>query len=667
MVVRARAPQPCARWLRHSILCSLIVAVCAVGSGIADDGGATAAASPSPSASVRLVGETPFIREPSGVLSLTLTRTGPLAHPHATVQLTLFDRLTTRDGLEAAIGQQGPSGVLAQTRPLPARCLPRTASTVGVAVGVAPNGARLTAPSQCAGRAPILRLGCTTGCDGVYPLRVTSRGGGGVFSFVTLVTFAASSATPLRVAWVLRVAGATDGLSASDDVLRGLASHPLVPVTVAAQGAAVARGFTTHAGATSLALLRAALTGSAHELLAEAYAPANLGALRASHLNGEVIDQFALTDVVLADADRTAAPSRAVTYGTGPQTPTSAAAVRATGFRDLIVDGSDLAQDPSGTLTWGAPFTLLGASPSPTALATDSTLSALSDATAADPALVAAQFLGELAFLHFEQPDLAEPRVVTVLTDATTQVTTSFTDDVLLGLSDNPVLRPVTASDAFASVPVGANGFPAVRALALGPSRPWPKFLVREISFLRITTDALASAVGRGTSPIPRIDGALLLTERVLPEKRRWALLQKVHRSLELEVGNFRIYAGPITLTGTGPTSIPITVFSNAPYTVHGDLELSSRWLAFPSGSKIPLTLTGSVDSVRVAARALVTGDLPLSVRFVSPDQNIVLARASITVRATGFSVVGIILTVLAALVLAAWWVRTARRRRRAH
>lgn len=308
MDVRARALLPRARWLRSSILAALAVVACVVGSGIADDAGATAATG-AVTPSVRLVGQTPFIREPSGVLTLTLTRTGPLAHPHATVQLTLYDRLTTRDGLEAAIGQPGPSGVLAQTRPLPARCLPRTATTVGVAVGVAPTGARLTAPKQCAGRAPILRLGCSVGCDGVYPLRVTSRGGGTVVSFVTLVTFATSSATPLRVAWVLRVAGATDGLTESDNVLRALASHPLVPVSLDAQGAAVARGFTTHAGATSLALLRGALGGTAHELLAEAYAPANLGALRASRLNGEVIDQFALTDLVLADADRAANPS----------------------------------------------------------------------------------------------------------------------------------------------------------------------------------------------------------------------------------------------------------------------------------------------------------------------------------------------------------------------
>jgi hypothetical protein len=665
MVSGARAQTPRALLLARAPVGLVVVALCtlALGAG-AGVRGAAAASLPPSVPSVRLVGQTPFVRSPGGVLSLTLTRSGPLRFHDATVQLTLFSRLTTRDGLELAIGASEPTGLTAQTLALPVRCLPGTA-TVGVLAGVEPNGARaFTAPRQCAGRAPILRLGCSSGCDGVYPLEVTARGGGMSSSFVTLVTFAAVSGSPLHVAWVLRVAGASHGLADSAGVLRALGAHPLVPLTIDAQGAAIARGFETTSGGTWLALLRASLSGAAHELVGEAYAPANLGAIRASRLDSEVTDQFALTGLVLRDANE-GAPSQVVTYGTGPQTPTSADAIARVGYHDLLENGDALAQDPTNSLTWGAPFKFAGVPSGPNVLASDTQLSALSQQTSTDPSLVAAQFLGELAFLHFEQPNLPDPRVVTVITNATDEVSTSFVDSVLLGLARNPVLTPVTASNAFATVRVGANGFPRVRALALGPSTRWPIKVRQMITANRIWTDALATAVTTGSSPIPRIDGALLSAERVMPTVKRLELLNKVHRSLELEVGNFRIYAGPITLTGTGSTTIPITVFSNAPYGVHGVLELRSpRSIAFPQGSAIPFTLTGSVESIRVAARALVTGDLPLSVTFVSPDHNIVLARASITVRATGFSAVGIVLTVLAALVLAIWWFRTARRRR---
>lgn len=640
----------------------VVVALSALALGVCT--GTSGAAAPAPSGTqpaVRLLGQSPFVESPGGVLTLTLTRTGPLVFHEATVQLTLFQRLTTRFELESAIGQPGPVVPVAQTLALPARCLAGS-STVGVLVGIAPNGSTLKVPRQCAGRAPILRLGCTAGCDGVYPLRVTARGGGSATSFVTLVTFAARSSAPLHVAWVLRVAGATHGLEQSASALRALGAHPLVPLTLDAQGAAIERAFTSPAAAPWLSTLRGALIGPAHELIGESYAPADLGALRASQLRGEVSDQFVLTDRVLSRAGAGAAVAN-VTYGTGPQTPTSADAVATVGVHDLLESGGELAQDPSNSLTWGAPFKIAGAPAGPTVLASDTPLSSLSELTTADPSLVAAQFLGELAFLHFEQPNLAVPRVVLVVTDATAQVTTAFVDAVLVGLATNPVLTPVTASNAFATTPVGANGFPSVRPLALGPSTPLPRSVVRNILFNRANIVALSRAITAGTSPVPQIDGQLLSDERVLKEGTQLKLLSKVHRALELQSGMFRIYAGPITLTGTGSTSIPITVFSNAPYAVQGVLELTSPRIAFPQGL-IPFTLSGSVHSIRVAARALVTGDLPLKVRFLSPDRVMLLAHASITVRAEGFSAVGIVLTVLAALVLAAWWIRTARRRR---
>jgi hypothetical protein len=665
MAFGARAHVRRARSVARPLACALFLAALVAGTLGPRPELATAAAAPNPTVpAVRLIDQSPFVRAPGGVLAIDLTRTGPLAFHDATVQLTVFDRLTTRFGLESAISSPGPVGAVSTTPALAARCLPGSA-TLRVLVDVAQDGADVGAPAQCAGHAPVLRLGCQVACDGVYPLQITARGGGTVTTIDTLVTFARSTKTPLHVVWVLRIAGATHGFGDAAGALRAVGAHPGVALTIDAQGAAIAKGLAAKDGPTWRSLLRAATAGRVHELIGESYAPASLGTLRASRLFSEVIGQFALTDADLATGVGVA-PTTTVTYGSGPQTPTSASAVAAIGIRGLIEPGAALAEDPSDSLTWGSPFTLAGVASGPTVLASDTGLSELSGQTGADPGLTAAQFLGELSFLHFEQPDLDQPRVATVVTTLTNGVTRSFVDGVLLGLAHNPVLAAVTASNALSTVPVGANGFPAVRALAAGPSRRWPKKLVDFIVFLRATTNALGTAIISGASPIPRIDGALLSAERVQPEAARVSQLDKVHRDLELEVGHFRIYAGPITLTGTGSTSIPITVFSTAPYAVHGFLELSSPRIEFPQGATMPFTLTGTVHSVRVPARALVTGDLPLTVRFVSPNGLIVLAHASITVRATGFSAVGIALTVLAALVLAVWWVRTARRRRAA-
>jgi hypothetical protein len=493
-------------------------------------------------------------------------------------------------------------------------------------------------------------------------MRVTVRGDGAEASAVTLVTFATPSKLPLRVVWVLRVVGRTHGLADASGALGAVASHPRVPLTIDAQGWAIDHGSTLSSGPAAIALLRSALAGHVHELIGEAYAPADLGALRASGLASEVQGQFALTRLVLAHA-RLPGVNPKVTFGSGPQTPTSADAVAADGIGHLIVEGSALTPDPTNLLTWGGAFRIAGAPGGPSVLASDTALSNLSEGAATDPSLVAAQFLGELAFLHFEQPDLAMPRAAVVVTDATPEVTPTFVDTVLRGLAKNPVLTAITASDAFSTVPIGANGFPTVQSMVAGPSSALPHATIDMIRFLRTTLNALGQAVTGGVSPIPTIEGQLLAADRVLPPGRRAVVLNKVHLALEAQVGLFRIYKGPITLTATGATTIPITVFSNAPYSVRGILQLASPRISFPRAA-LPFTLTGPVHSVRVPARALVNGDLPLKVQLISPDHNIVLARAEITVRVTGFSGVGIALTVLAVLVLCVWWIRTARRRR---
>jgi hypothetical protein len=69
---------------------------------------------------------------------------------------------------------------------------------------------------------------------------------------------------------------------------------------------------------------------------------------------------------------------------------------------------------------------------------------------------------------------------------------------------------------------------------------------------------------------------------------------------------------------------------------------------------------------VRIEARAITSGDrLPVEVTLTTPDGQLVIARAALTVHSTSISIVGIALTVVAALVLLVWWARTWRKGRR--
>jgi len=662
------------RAARALLATTAVTAFAAVVLGV--PGAASVRVDAAPTPTVRLLHVSPVVHRAGQPVAIVLTRSGAAAIAGSTVQVTLYTRLTTRSGLLAAVGSPGPSGPVTTSGPLPASCL-QAGGVLAVALRVAPDGVAVPHRTLCGRITPVLRLGCSAGCDGVYPLRIAVHGGGISTTIDTLITYAAvAAANPLELAWVIRVAGPASALAGARGALQGVAAHPTVPVTVDVQGQTVASP--SAAAAPAVALLRAATAAQAHELTAEAYVPADLGTLRASALPAEVPAQFALTASTLRVDGVRRPTARTVTIGSGPQTPTSADAVASLGFHHLVVDGSDLAVDPAETLHWGGAFRLGGAPQGPTALAADPGLSALSDVTADDPGLTAANFLGELALLHFEAPNLPDPRVVVAVTDASPAVAAAFVNEVLAGLQHNPVVTPVTVSHAFRTVPVGANGFPGVRDLATSTSGTYAGATVSEIRFLRITLDALASAVRGGLSPVGPIDGMLLSAEQPMSPSLRQRVFTSVHERLADQQAYFRIYDGAITLTQSG-AALPITIFSSAPYTYTGFLVLTSPKLTFPDGpgcatSRPSRTCrvqldgpVGGVYSVRISATADVTGDIPLTASLVSPDHNLQLAKpVVITVRATQTSIVGIALTVLAVLVLAVWWVRTSRRRRAA-
>src|SRR5271169_4104421 len=214
--VRCRAAARAPRVVAIATALLALVATLAVGAD---------AASAAAAASVRLLHVTPVVHRAGQPVVVTLTRTGPATASGATVQLTLYSRLTTRSALLAAISAPGPSGPVSTTGPLDAGCLTRGAA-LSVGIPVAPDGAAV-APHELCGRAgPVLRLGPMAGA-GVYPLRVTVRGGGATATIDTLVTYAtAASPSPLLVTWIVRVAGGQGQLAGSVPALAGIAAHP---------------------------------------------------------------------------------------------------------------------------------------------------------------------------------------------------------------------------------------------------------------------------------------------------------------------------------------------------------------------------------------------------------------------------------------------------------
>jgi len=142
----------------------------------------------------------------------------------------------------------------------------------------------------------------------------------------------------------------------------------------------------------------------------------------------------------------------------------------------------------------------------------------------------------------------------------------------------------------------------------------------------------------------------------------RQAAINRASDALASQLSNFRVDPSTITLTGPS-TSLPITLFSRANYTVTAVVHLVTDRLSFPKGKSVVVVMDSPTKSVRIPTAKHLASSLTLQVVVTTPDNQTVLARAAIQVRIAGTSIVGYFLTIASLLVLAYWWLRTYRRK----
>ena len=631
-------------------------------------------AAPRPSGAVsppplRLTYQTPALSASlAGQAPLTIGLESTAAPSDAKVSGQLFSRLTTRSGLSAALGAQGPSSALGPaTTPLALNCLP--ASSHGgrslVFNVVTTTTITPTLSGGCAGssHAPVLNLSCVVGsgrCNGVYPLLLTLSSQGAVLShLVTLVVFSEHPApVPLRVGTVLTLSrGATPALIES--VARAIKASPTTSLDVSIEPALIATLSATSNGTQALNALRTSLGAlesatPSHGVLRSSYVPVDPGALSASGLASEFDAQLRRGSQILGGAG---IPSNDTTWlSTAPVTSSTTSALSAAGISRLVVDDASLAEPTTTSLSWGQPFALTPGASSVVAMAADSQLNA--EVRLGDGVLGAARTLGDLALLHYERPGLTTPQGVVMRFDAA-RLSPSALSSLLSGLAEQSVVTPVTLSGLFAQVPQGANGAPSARRLAQnGPSSPWPSSQVALLHLEQQRQTAFASALD-SHAPVKRTLSDQLLSAQSdrLNSAGRLAALTTTGAALDNQLHALSINGADITITALR-TSIPITLTSSAGYSVTGVLRLTSSHLRFPKGATSTEVLDKPTKSLRIEVEAITTGDLPMSATLTTPQGGLVIAHQRIVVRATHTSLVAIFLTLGAAGVLFAWWFR---------
>jgi hypothetical protein len=618
----------------------------------------------------------------------------------ARLGLTFYEKVGTRSAFEQTLTSP-PSGIPLQTV---------TPVAVGGLKALRTGGVELDTtvvadtPESSGSNTVDLsdRQNCGVGsgrCSGVYPVLVQlfDQSGSVVSHLTTYLTYTEQkSPKPLVFSWVvpmgapvqIRSGGGLSGALSpvSPARVRNLAQlgrllaenqYSSLRESIAASPATVQRlgsGASQSAPAAILSIGVLAASGAdSHQLIAEPYVPVNLGALSAAGVTTDILGQMtagaAVMNPLLRGLPASDQPSSSTWVAGGSVNPAIVTGLRVVRADHLVLPDTDL--PPATELahaTWSQPFSLsVGRGQDVTAAVSDSQLSSYFAADPHDPALGATQLLADLAIIHYELPGASDPtRGVIAVPPADWNPAPLFVSTLLGGLLNNPVVTTATLTGFFNSVPAGGNQAETGRRLAANQNgQQIDATQAAAIVAGRQQISGFDNALGGNSAVGTALDDLLLASESsdLTPVAQRIGLAT-FQRQLAAELGNIQVVSNTVTLTAR-TASIPITIVSSLGYHLHAHVKLSSAKLAFPAGSTRTVFIDHPTNSTQFEVRALTSGDLPLTFTLTSPNGELLIAKGELTVRSTATSIVGIVLTLVAAVVLGGWWARTWARSRR--
>ncbi|HEX3426951.1 MAG TPA: murein biosynthesis integral membrane protein MurJ [Acidimicrobiales bacterium] len=599
------------------------------------------------------------------------------------LQVTLYGALPSRTDFTASLGGRFYTPRL------------YTFDPVAVAtVGTSPSFAVAVNHQLSGGHTPSVYLSVS----GVYPVTVDLYGSNGAL-LSRLVTYLvyngpdAASNGRLDVAWVAPFTAppASKGITAKEQaglqaLTQALAAHPNIPVTVDATPQTVEAMATGTGTERATVAQLAQLLGGGDELVGSPYVRLDVPSMQAAGLDGELGEQLATGQQVLVGTLR-ATPDAAAWVEPGPVTPASVDDLAGRGVRQMVVSPNSLSSLPAEDLTRtpAQPFSIMGKSSRVAGLAMDQGLAA-HFVSMPDEQLAAQQLLAELAMIQYELPNRRGGRGVVIVPPSGWQADAAFLEPFLNGLSSAPMLAPVTVNGLFSGVtPLpGGGGFGTSLVRSVVPLDQQPKGQpISDGAAIRVARSdviSLAAVVPAGTPAIAAADRQVLISESAdIADRNRPSAVAAATAMISHLKTMVRL-PGNQSITFTARQGrIPITMLSSAPYPLKVRLEMSSVKLAFQpvdvpggrctgtgSSEVCSMVLAAQDTTIRVPVVARTTGVFSLTVSLDSPDGVLNLATNQDTVRSTAASGVGVILSILAVLLLAVWWLRDVRHSRRA-
>jgi hypothetical protein len=565
----------------------------------------------------------------------------------AQVHVSLYPRVTARSQLTPFLTQAG------------APTTSNTALACGgrahvFSVTLAATGAGL---NPC-GRTNVVHLYCAgASCAGVYPLRIAVESPQTTTWYWSLVSVRAAKVThPLAVSYVATLT--TPTVRAADTVgALGQLGELNAPLTLATNYQTLG-ALEKHSPTDLRQAFSRALQSPLHRVLDSPPGTIDFGGLVSNGFTAEAQTELQLTNAMVNTLAGRYTDAPLVLSGWTSLS--SLNALAGEGVTDVVVPEGQLTPAPSSTLTWGTPYHPFGAA-SLSALSPDGPLDTLLSSSLPSTlrGVLAAQTLN---FLYFEAPGDEGQRSV-VLESPVTSANVSAASTLFQALRHDPYVTVSSLSPLFNSANVGANGAPTSRTLLQSPTpSEWSAHNDATLASLEANVSSFAQAI---TSAREMHDLNVLVAESAIvgSASARQVLLDHATAVLNSQLHQFSIDNSSITLAGTG-SSIPITLLSQAPYPVTAVVHLVTDRLSFPKGATMAVTLDSPTKSIRIPVSDRGRSSLTLQVYVTTPDGALTLARTALQVRIAGTSAVGYVLTGLSLLVLAVWWLRTARRRR---
>ena len=332
------------------------------------------------------------------------------------------------------------------------------------------------------------------------------------------------------------------------------------------------------------------------------------------------------------------------------------------GVQTLILDAESL-ESPVGLNLSPPPIAEVaaGASRSLEAILPDPGVEDRLDDDRDDPRLAAQHLIGELSALYFELP--SDDRGVSILMDGQTPAPRFLASliDVLTKVPDEVGwLRPAKASRLLTTI---TPEEPQPQRRELDPS-PGPRFSEAFLTEMALTQAALheyAAVAGEDGALVDRLRGLRFTAEsRWLLHRQDTALayLQSARRSVDREFAKIAAPPPtPVTLTSRGGP-LPVTIRSQAQYAMRVRIVLRSTRLEFIGGSSREVTLNRPLQRFTFPVRAQTTGQFPVQILVQTPTGSLTITQSQIVVRSTAYNRVALVVTIGAALFLAAWWGR---------